>query len=174
MNCTIDTSDFQINKNISHKLIEIFMIWTNYYAGNFLYNEKNKMLVRTQNKFVDNHKSFPEYVKPFMNVGAKYEFVNVEDIKISSEYKHNSLGIINYCHITSPMRRFVDMFNHLLIHQIDKKSEFYDKLVKLVDIEKINSKLKNYKKLSSAYDIIKHLKINNKFKACVFDILKKN
>lgn len=171
LHCTIDTKDFEIKSDISHKLIEIFMIWTNYHAGNFLYKEKNKMFVRTQNKFVDSDASIPEYAKTFMNVGAKYEFVND---KSPIEYTHHSLGIKNYCHVTSPMRRLIDMINHLLLHNIDNNSEFYDKLLKLIDVDKINSKLKIYKKLSNAYNIITYLKITNKFRACVFNIIKPN
>ena len=72
------------------------------------------------------------------------------------------------------MRRLVDMINHLLLHNIDINSEIYDKLVKLIDIDKINSRLKKYKKISNAYDIITHLKITNRFCACVFNILKSN
>jgi len=171
LNCNIDATDIEMNTDISHKLIEVFMIWTNYYAGNHLYKEKNKMLVRTQGKYAELEKKVPDYAKTFMNVGAKYEFINE---KSTEEYSHHSLGIKNYCHVTSPMRRLVDMINHLFLHDIDTMSEHYNKLVKLIDIDKINSKLKNYKKLSNAYDIITHLKINNKFHACVFDILKSN
>ena len=171
LNCSIDTCDIAIDTNISHKLIEIFMIWTNYYAGNYLYTKKNKMFVRTQDKFVGQSKEMPEYAKTFFNIGAKYEFVNE---KTTSEYTHHSLGIKNYCHVTSPMRRLVDMIIHLILHNIDIKNEHYDKLIKLINVDKINSKLKNYKKLSNVYDIITHLKINNKFRVCVFDILKNN
>lgn len=171
LKCPINTLDLIIDTNISHKLIEIFMIWTNYYAGNYLYTEKNKMIVRTQDKFAELNKKIPEYTKTFLNVGAKYQFINE---KSSTKYIHYSLGINNYCHVTSPMRRLVDMINHLLLHNIDINSEIYDKLVKLIDIDKINSRLKKYKKISNAYDIITHLKITNRFCACVFNILKSN
>jgi hypothetical protein len=176
LNCSVDTFDIETKTDISHKLIETFMIWTNYYAGNYLYNNKNKMMVRTQGKFVGFDKSVPEYAKTFMNTGAKYEFVNGELITdiTDAKYTHHSLGIKNYCHVTSPMRRLIDMINHLILHDIDTNGELYDKLVKLIDVGKINSKLKIYKKLSNAYDIISHLRINNKFRACVFDICKSN
>ena len=40
MKCSIDQTDINLKTDISHKLIEVFMIWTNFYAGNYLYNEK--------------------------------------------------------------------------------------------------------------------------------------
>lgn len=168
MNCSIDINS---ETDISHSLIEIFMIWTNYYTGNYLYNKKKKMLVRTQGKFSDSETTIPEYSKMFLSIGAKYEFINSST---DVDYIHHSLGIKNYCHVTSPMRRFVDMINHLLIHDIDLIDESYSRLIKLINIENINSKLKTYKKISNAYDLIIHLKTTNKFKACIFDILKNN
>ena len=147
------------------------MIWTNYYAGNYLYTEKNKMLVRTQGKFEKIETLIPEYSRTFLNIGAKYEFINS---KTDIDFIHNSLGIKNYCHVTSPMRRFIDMINHLLLHDIDLIDADYGKLVKLINMDLINSRLKNYKKISNSYDLITHLKITNKFKACIFDILKTN
>jgi exoribonuclease R len=168
MNCSIE---FNSETDISHSLIEVFMIWTNYYTGNYLHNEKNKMLVRTQDKFANLEAVIPEYSRTFLNIGAKYQFINS---KTDIDFIHHSLGIKNYCHITSPMRRFVDMINHLLLHDIDLIDESYSRLIKLINIENINSRLKTYKKISNAYNLIVHLKITNKFKACIFDILKNN
>jgi exoribonuclease R len=168
MKCSLNTSDMTMDTNISHKLIEIFMIWTNYFAGNYLHMNKNKMFVRTQDKFTEFEKEVPVYAKTFLNLGAKYEFILD---KSATEYTHYSLGITNYCHVTSPMRRLVDMINHLIIHGIDNNTEYFDRLVKLIDVNHINSKLKNYKKISSAYDLITHLNINNTFRACIFKIL---
>jgi exoribonuclease R len=167
MGCKIDTEELNLESDISHKLIEVFMIWTNYYAGNYLYEKKNKMLVRTQDKFSDLDNSIPQYAKTFLNMGAKYKFVQS---KTNLEYLHNSLGIKNYCHVSSPMRRFIDMGNHLLLHDIDTDEDKYNKLVKIIDIEKINSNLKTYKKISNAYDLITQIKTMNKFKACVFKV----
>jgi hypothetical protein len=185
LNCNLDVENLDIDKNISHKLIEIFMIWTNYYAGDYLYNKKNKMMVRTQLNFLESdikkemktednvEKIIPEYAKTFLNLGAKYEFVVEKSIR---EYLHYSLGIKNYCQVTSPMRRVIDMVNHLLLHDIDEimSIENYDNFIRLINIDTINSKIKKYKKLSNAYDIILHLKITNKFRGCVFSILNSN
>lgn len=180
-NKLVELCEFMINKiktnikfeknNISHKLIEVFMVWTNYYCGNYLYKNKNKMFVRTQDKIVDLSENIPEYARSFLNIGAKYEFV---DGYTQKEYLHYSLGIENYCHVTSPMRRFIDMINHLLLHDIDSKTDSYTKLIKLVNVDKINSTLKNYKKLSSGYDLLKYLEFTNEFKGCVFDKLNNN
>lgn len=170
INCNVylKNEDYE---NISHKLIEIFMIWTNYYVGNYLYDNKNKMFVRTQEKFNDSQFGVPEFAMPFLNYGAKYKMV---DVKNEISYKHYSLGLENYCHVSSPMRRFADMINHLLIHDIDNNKIFFEKLAKIINIDKINDTTKTYKKISNSYDLLKHLNITNKFKACVFNKLKNN
>lgn len=167
MSCNLDFND----EEISHKLIEVFMIWTNFYAGNYLYNNKNKMFVRTQDKFVDLDMIVPHYAKTFLNLGAKYDFV---DSKVEKDFLHYSLGIKNYCHVTSPMRRFVDMINHLLLHDIDANFEIYNRFLKLINAEQINSRLKTYKKLSNGYELLKHIQTTNIFKACIFDKLENN
>ena len=163
--------ELKIKNNISHKIIEIFMILTNYYGGNYLYKKGKKILVRTQNKFIPTNIIIPEYVKTFFNIGAIYKIIKNGD---KDDYFHHSLGLKNYSHLTSPMRRAVDMINHLFLHNVDEKKEINDKLEKIIDIEIINLKLKNYKKLSNAYQIIKYLEITNKFRAFVFNISKSN
>jgi exoribonuclease R len=183
-NKLINLCDFMIKKiicnvkitdsdkiNFSHKLIEIFMIWTNYYAGEYLSENKNKMFVRTQEKYLDINTKIPEYAKSFLNVGAKYNYV---DFKNDNIYYHYSLGIKNYCHVTSPMRRFIDMVNHLLLHNLDNKEEIYYKFIKIFNTDEINNTLSKYKKLANGYEILKHLKINNTFKCCIFDKLDNN
>ena len=166
MNCNI-----VLEENISHKLIEVFMIWTNYYCGNYLYDNKNKMFVRTQDKFIDLNEKIPDYAKTFLNLGAKYEFV---EKKTEKKYLHYSLGIENYCHVTSPMRRFIDMVNHLLLHNIDSNMDIYNKLINLLNVDEINSTIKKYKKISNGYELFKHLQIMNIFKGCIFDKLNNN
>jgi hypothetical protein len=168
MNANIEFID---KTNISHSLIEVFMVWINYYTGNYLYSTKNKMFVRTQEKFISTITDIPEYAKIFLNFGAKYELVTE---KTDKEFLHYSLGITNYCHISSPMRRFIDMFNHLLLHDVDNDIIMFNKLCNIIDVEKINTVLKKYKKLSYGYNILNHLSINNIFKACILDILDNN
>lgn len=158
-----------LDADISHKMIEIFMIWTNYYCGKYLKSNSELMVVRVQEQkdLPDglDLSRIPEYSRTFLNYSANYELV---DNKVNQDLSlnHYSLGINNYSHTTSPMRRIIDMINHLQIHscsnQIDR--------IKQIDIHMINEKIKIQKRISNSYDLINYIKISNKFKAFVMDL----
>jgi hypothetical protein len=60
------------------------------------------------------------------------------------------------------------MYNHLIIHNYAT-----DELKSLLDIDSINiicDKLKYQKRIANAFELLKLLKINNDFKACVLEI----
>lgn len=171
MGCNLDLLSEQTD--ISHKLIEVFMIWTNFYAGNHIYMKYNKMFVRVQDKKIIESNQITEsntYIKSFLSYGANYLYVNAYTEE--QNYAHASLGIENYCHITSPMRRLIDMLNHLIIHNINQ--DIYDRIISLINMDEINSQLRKYKKISSAYELINHLNITNKFIAYVFTLFANN
>ena len=170
-----------LDTDITHKMIEIFMILTNWYGGNYLINKLSwsKTILRTQNSS-DFEKDFdinkiPKYTRPILSKAANYSLNESENVNVNiNKNLHFTLGIQNYAHITSPMRRFVDMINHLGFYQINLET-FGTDLNSLYNTEYINTKIKNYKKLSNGYDLLKFIKHdridnnNNKFRACLFD-----
>jgi hypothetical protein len=160
------------HSDISHKMIEIFMILTNWYGGNHLIDciGWEKTVLRTQMASDVHDDEFdiltiPIWARPILSKSANYKFG--EDTNI-----HYSLGISNYSHMSSPMRRFVDMLNHFGLYRIDP-SVFVN--FNPYDLEQINKTVKGQKKISNGYDLIKFIKTNefgantNKFKACLFD-----
>ncbi len=158
MNCRID---FNID-DLCHKFIEVFMIWVNYISG----NKYSNFIVRTQEKpetEID-FSSIPKILKNLLNYSANYKF---KDENLQKNY-HYSLNLYNYSHVSSPMRRFIDMYNHLIIHNYTT-----DELNSLLDRDNINiicDKLKYQKRISNAFELLNLLKINNDFKACVLEI----
>lgn len=155
--------------DISHQMIEMFMILTNWKGGNYLVNDltKQQTIIRTQDKkdlgenF--NIQTVPEYARPYLSSSANYFTYND-----SLYHIHFSLGISNYAHLSSPMRRFLDMLNHLGFYGIDL--ECVDDLN--LDLDKINSQIKNQKKISNSWKLIKFIKSYphlNKFRACLFN-----
>ena len=162
-----------IDMDISHKMIEIFMILTNWYGGNYLLNTmKSKPILRVQNSNDMGNdfdiKIVPKYARPFLSTSANYIIPNSN----ISEYLHYSLEISNYAHLSSPMRRFIDIVNHMVVYKID-----YDNYLNQNDLKLINQIIKFQKKITNGYDLIKFIKINkisNKFKACLFDWVQNN
>lgn len=181
-------SKLKLTDNISHKMIEIFMILTNWYSGNyFLKTIKINPILRIQNKkdiseIYDNNESFdinivPEYARQFLSTSANYIQTNYEIQENPEEYIHYSLGIRNYAHISSPMRRFIDIMNHLKFYYSTKNllSNLFLELKFDFDFDEINSKIKIQKKISNAWKLIKFIKSNSKcniFRACLFDWIK--
>lgn len=151
-----------VDSNISHQMIEVFMIWVNLYAGNYLKNKSSKMITRVQDgsELPSNLDSIPKYCINFLNHSANYKLSEPEEISY-----HYSLGVNNYCHISSPMRRVIDMLNHLLIYNYNCEI-----IKNNVDLDKINNKMKIQKKISNAYDLICYLKNSNRFKAFVMEL----
>jgi exoribonuclease R len=148
------------------------MILTNWYGGNYLLKTiKTNPIFRIQNSrdlLNDSINNFdislvPEYARPFLSVSANYTESNFID-KNDNEFIHYSLGISNYAHLSSPMRRFIDMINHLKFYHINLDLDF--------NLNSINTQIKIKKKITNAWVLVKFIKSNpesNKFRACLFD-----
>lgn len=158
--------------NISHSMIEIFMILTNWWGGNYMLKTLGlNPILRTQTSndlgSDFNISLVPEYARPFLSVSANYVSSYKNENVNQDQYTHYSLGISNYTHLSSPMRRFIDMINHL---------GFYNqKMENPLDLKQINVKIKTQKKISNAWNLVTFIKSNpesNKFRACLFDWVK--
>lgn len=130
-----------------HKMVEIFMIMANTYVGNTIKNYKNA-IIRTQDKFTNN---FIDNDK-FNDINKIMNKLNMERAKYvySADSEHNNhfmLGIDNYTHFTSPIRRYADILTHRLLYWKETK---YDNIC-----DDLNLKHKN---LVSAYRDLERLK----------------
>ena len=69
----------------------------------------------------------------------------------------------------------MDMLGHLLLYKVSFSLENFLEFENIffhIDLDKINFKVKNYKRISNGYDLIKFIKNpenSNKFKACMID-----
>ena len=159
MDCKIN---FDIN-DLCHKFIEVLMIWVNYIAG----NKYNNLLIRTQEKpekSENNLEHIPDIIKTLLNFSANYKFKNENENNF-----HYSLNVVNYSHISSPMRRFIDMYNHFIIHNYSI-DDYLTIIINEDNITNICNIIKNQKRISNAYELIKILEKDNEFKAYIIDI----
>jgi len=167
--------DLVLSNDISHRMIEIFMILTNWYGGNWLINNysKSNTIIRTQDK-KDLGENFdiglvPEYARPYLSASANYiQLAN------SINQNHYSLNINNYAHLSSPMRRFIDMLNHMGFYGLDWIEIINSHKID-INLEKINSQIKTQKKISNGWKLVQFVKSHpesNKFRACLFDWVK--
>lgn len=112
----------------SHEWIQELMIFYNCEVAKLL-KEKNKGIFRIQDK--------PEKLEEYklLGVDEKY-FINKSALYSEIPGLHYGIGEL-YCHSTSPIRRFVDIVNQMVI----KNSEIPD-----YDLNHINQKSADFKK----------------------------
>jgi len=131
----------------SHKLVENWMIYTNKEIANYLINMNlSNIILRKhdysniifENKNIDN--SLEKYLKLRCEKSALYE---IYDNTLDNNQKHSKLGNEYYTHFTSPIRRAVDFFIHMLII---KKKDIIDKNELYIMINKINTFTKKSRK----------------------------
>jgi exoribonuclease R len=106
--------------NDSHEWIEQLMIFYNCEAAKLLVNKKQGIL-RTQDppeiEKINHYKNFVTDVSYLANKAAKY-------VHAHTESKHWGLSKDIYCHASSPIRRFSDIVNQMVI--CDYKIPQYD------------------------------------------------
>lgn len=153
------------NVRDSHDVVSYFMILMNYHCAKNLYNHHNGIfrstIIKKQITLPD---TLPEDVNNFIKIWhsacAQYVDLNsismdeLNDSKTCKIIKHDILEIDAYIHITSPIRRLVDLLNmlkfqqnHNLIPISFDAQQFYDKWIG--DLEYINTTMRAIRKVQS-------------------------
>lgn len=138
---------FELDHLDSHKLVENWMIITNKIIANYLIEKGLKNIILRKHNLSDIESihlaNIDEKLNKYLNIrrenSALYEIYD----KNSNTQTHSKLGNTYYTHFTSPIRRAIDLFIHLLI--INNKDLYEtDTLSKI--IENINIFTKNSRK----------------------------
>jgi len=153
-------------KSNSHKLVELWMIYTNKKVASHLL--ENNISGNMTNIILRSHQSanswqnieyedlrLMEYLKIRHENSAKYVLYCETDDSLS--HIHSKLGNDYYTHFTSPIRRAIDLFIHgLLITGKDlyEKRELEEKLIRINDITRRSRKLdRTVKRLDVLYKL---------------------
>ena len=142
----------------SHKLVENWMVYTNKIIAQYLIdNNSSNLILRKHDakdlinieseKDIDNN--LKNYLKNKQESSAIYEIINYDTSKDSSQ-KHSKLGNEYYTHFTSPIRRAVDFFIHMLI--LNHATSSHSHLVKNEDLEKLLIKINSFTKKCRKFD----------------------
>ena len=130
----------------SHKLVENWMILANKKVAEYLIgkNLKNVILrVHNNSDILINDLNVEKELKEYINIrnekSALYKIYEIDELN----QKHSKLGNNYYTHFTSPIRRAVDFFIHMLII---KNQDILDKNELQSIIDKINIFTKNSRK----------------------------
>ena len=124
-----EDNSYDKNEKISRRMIEIIMGVNNIIVASLLSKRVPKSVLRIQNnEYIPNNeiskkinneevKKVLKYLKYSKSYYAIRKNLKDEDIN------HESLGVKYYTHFTSPIRRFVDLWNHICLKRIIKNKK---------------------------------------------------
>lgn len=145
--------------NDSHHMVSYMMVLMNYVCAKELTTYKNGIFrsVKTNQQIQPNH-SLPDNVVTFITMWNSTAGVYVP----YEEYdRHDTLSLDAYVHITSPIRRLVDILNLLdlqhnlgLLEYNDGSKQFYDRWTSTKSIEYINTSMRSIRKIQRDCDLL--------------------
>ena len=97
------------NCNTSHDVVAYFMVLMNCYCSKEMIKDKNgiyRSVILTKSSSLPSH--LPDDVSKFLKI---WNSSSGQYILHSDEMKHEILSMDNYIHMTSPIRRLVDLLN---------------------------------------------------------------
>ena len=169
--------------NNSYDVISYLMIMTNYYCAVQMKKHKNAIYRCVEIKKQNNDNipdDLPDNVSKFIQVWSNTS----GSYKYNEESYHDTLNVEHYIHITSPIRRLVDLLNMIifmknenLMHISEKAINFYDKWI--TQLDKINTSMRSIRKVQSDCELL-NLCINdnstleNTYEGYIFDKIKRN
>ena len=148
----------------SHDVVCYLMILMNHLAAKDLLGFGQGIFRTTttsNNSTTSNNDALPPDVMQFINI---YRSTSGSYTTANKVTAHSILGLDAYIHITSPIRRLVDILNMIKFQEIigfklsDKALEFYDTWFK--DIENINTSMKLLRRVQNDCNLL-HLCHNN-------------
>jgi exoribonuclease R len=126
----------------SHKVIEKMMVLVNNLVVNELKKTGKEFIIRKHTSNNLDTKEVPNIFKSFFNI---YKSNSAEYALYDKDAKHYGLGIQEYTHFTSPLRRLVDLINHLVL--------FTDKIFTSDELKQICNNCNDTNKRIKRYNI---------------------
>lgn len=168
----------------SHDLIAYLMIWMNYTSAKELV--KNKCGLYRSSKMNDTFKppsniddNIQKFLKIWNSYGGKYcKYIDLE--------RHDMLELDAYVHITSPIRRLVDLLTMMklqeslkLVEWGEEATQFYNYWTSDSSIEYINTTMRSIRRVQNDCLLLNICSTNKKiletiYKGFIFDKIKRN
>jgi len=150
----------------SHDVVSYFMIFMNYYCAKDFVKYNNGIFRSTMSTFsktVSIPFYVPEEVNKFITIwnsfSGQYMDLSKIDEKNISLIRHEALDMDAYIHITSPIRRLVDLLNMIqfqknnkMIVLSDHAQNFFDKWIQ--EIEYINITMRSIRKVQNDCNLL--------------------
>lgn len=152
----------ELNESIkdNHDLISFWMKKTNHYIGQKIKDSGLPFRVNKINQINNNYDK--DINEIFHNRNSEKAYYSTEEIE------HQSLGLSNYVHFTSPIRRIIDTIIHYYLT--------YNIKIK-IDIDKLNyidSHTKKFHRMLEMKKIIKNINNNSEHDAYIYQMKRPN
>ena len=171
----------------SHELVSYMMILMNYYCSQELMANKNGIFRSL--KFKENDYNIPEELSPeirrFIRIwssnGSKYILYDENEDK-----RHDMFKFKEYVHITSPIRRLVDLLNIMQIQinfgLIEKNNDvamFLEKWINVDAIKYINDTMRSIRKVQNSCALMHKCTtdkdvLTTQYTGCIVDKMERN
>ena len=176
----IETQQYVSKIKDSHDVVAYLMVLMNYMAGKKLNNFKGGIFRSVR---LENHKKIPKklpesvfkFIRGWNSSGGIYVGYN------NKNRSHDLLNIETYVHITSPIRRLIDLLNMLelqdklgLFKFNTKSKQFYNEWYSKLDY--INSTMRSIRKVQNDCSLLNECikNTNNEYDGFLFDKMERN
>jgi exoribonuclease R len=144
----------------SHEVVSYLMIFMNYFCSQELFKCRNGIFRTNIVNIHSNSESLPEdvykYIKIWNSNGAEYKTIDDSE---TNNLSHDTLNLETYIHITSPIRRLVDLLNLIqiqtnksLVSFSNDAMQFYETWKQ--DIDFINKSMKSIRKVQHECELL--------------------
>ena len=143
------------NVRNSHEVVCYLMILMNYHCANELIQKKTGIFRSTIIKHnVNIPENIPEDVAKYIKIlnSSSGQYINGNEINDLHNIRHDLLNMDAYIHITSPIRRLVDLLNIIQLQKMmgfiqlsENSNVFYEKW--LTDLDYINVTMRSIRKI---------------------------
>lgn len=155
----------------SHELVAYLMIFMNYHCAINLFKHNNGIFRSVIKNYHNKETLSINFIKLLYSSenssfsSGQYLSLNNDNLHSKEQFKHDCLGLDKYVHITSPIRRIVDVLNMIQIQINNKLFDFsYDAIYFynswISDIHFINKSMKHIKKIQNDANLL-NLVFNN-------------
>uniref|UniRef100_A0A6C0B0Z2 RNB domain-containing protein n=1 Tax=viral metagenome TaxID=1070528 RepID=A0A6C0B0Z2_9ZZZZ len=150
------------NVRNSHELVCYLMILMNYHCAKNLLLKQNGIFRSTiMNKEVSIPEDLPEDVGKFIKIwnSSAGQYIDANSLQPEQTISHDLLEMDAYVHITSPIRRLVDLLNIIqfqqntgIIQLSEHAQQFYEKWI--LDLEYINTTMRSIRRVQNDCNLL--------------------
>ena len=170
----------------SHDVVSYLMIFLNFFAAEEMVKYKNGIFRSNVSKNTSLPNDLPKEVSNFIYIWKKNssQYINLSNCASNDDLKHEMLDLASYIHMTSPIRRLVDLLNMIQFQMNNGMYKFTEKAVNfykswIKEIDYINTSMISINKIQTNCDLLFRCFTNTKilnatYEGYCFDKVVKN